>query len=191
MADADLFQNVVEIEEMQLITKSPNSGFMIDSNWKNAEKISLHCTVLPQRNYPSLNPNDAKFWLKFPNLREMTLDLGEQNFLYSNFTSLIFHSHILECLSITFSHRNCVSRFDETDFSKRLTSAKLLRLKLLSLSCSKIQEEPIPFQSLILLVSKCPNLLQLYYNYKTKQQWQPILSKGFSLSKNAYYFMSR
>ena len=169
------------MDSLKLISGSFNPGWMIESDWRNLEKLSMNVTFLPDPDYDHLgiDPQASKWCISFPMLKEATLNVGEHHFLYSSFMAIILGSKNLENLNITFTEHNSISRFNEFDFENRLKSVKNFKLKMLSLTCNVLQQ-PMPFKSLLQLVEKCPNLMQINYDLK-KEQMRFFRDKGFTI----------
>ena len=158
-----LFKQVVEMDNLKLISGSWNPSWMIDSDWKNLEKIILDVSFLQDSHhsgsdYLHIDPKASKWHISFPNLKEAMLNVGKHNFLYSSFKAIILGSKQLENLNIYFEGQNSIRQFDETDFDNQLKTVKNLNLKTLSLTCTT-RGQPIPCKSLLSLVKKSLLLL--------------------------------
>jgi hypothetical protein len=176
-----LFKQVVEMDSLKLISGSFNPGWMIESDWRNLEKLSMNVTFLPDPDYDHLgiDPQSSKWSIPFPMLKEATLNVGEHHFLYSSFVAIILGSKHLENLNITFKDQNSISRFNEFDFENRLQTVKNFKLKMLSLTCN-VWQQPMPFKSLLQFVDKCPNLMQINFDLKPEQM-RFFIDKGFTI----------
>ena len=182
-----LFKQVAEMDKLKLISGSWNPSWMIDSDWKNLEKLTLDVSFLKDSDhsvydYLHIDPQASKWRISFPNLKEATLNVGKHNFLYSSFKAIILGSKQLENLNIYFEGQNSIRQFDEIDFDNQLKTVKNLNLKTLSLTC-RTRQQPMPCKSLLSLVKKCPNLKQINFDLMP-DQLQPFQELGFTIQSH-------
>ena len=161
------------MDNLKLISGSWNPCWMIDSDWKNLEKLTLDVSFLKDsdhsgNDYLHIDPTASKWHISFPNLKEATLNVGKHNFLYSSFKAIILGSKQLENLNIYFEGQNSIRQFDEIDFDNQLKTVKNLNLKTLSLICTT-RQQPIPYKSLLSLVKKSPNLQEINFDLMPDQ----------------------
>ena len=182
-----LFKQVVEMDNLKLISGSHKLGWMIDTDWRNLEKINMTVSFYNE-DYENFidDPLGPEWRISFPNLKEAILNVGGHNFLYSNFMAIILGSKGLENLNICFKGHNSISRFDEIDFENQLQNVEYLNLKILSLTCTNSTSslQPMPYNSLLSLVKKSPKLRQITYDLMTEQR-QFFQELGFTIVQPA------
>ena len=185
-----LFKQVAEMDNLKLISGSWNPGWMIDSDWKNLEKLTLDVSFLEDSDnsgydYLHIDPQASKWRISFPNLKEATLNVGKHHFLYSSFIAIILGSKQLENLNIYFEGQNSIRQFDEIDFDNQLKTVKNLNLKTLSITCTT-RQQPMPCKSLLSLVKKCPNLKQIIFDL-IPDELQLFQELGFTIQNHRKY----
>ena len=169
-----LFKQVVDIDNLKLVSYSWNSSWMIDCDWRNLEKLTMDVSFLKDSGALGFDltgfilPQASKWHISFPNLKEATLNIGKHNFLYSSFLAIILGSKQLEHLNIYFESQNSIRQFDEIDFDNQLETVKNLNLKNLSLTCTT-RQQPIPYKSLLSLAKKSPNLKEINFDLSPDQ----------------------
>ena len=179
----NLCKQVIEIDNLTFLPSfiNPDHSWMIKSNWENLAKLSMKVGSQSIMNPPiNLNAQDLKWSISFPMLKEATLDIGSQLFLYSSFKAILLNSKNLENLNINFSNNNGIRRFDEFDFENQLKTERGFKLKMLSLTCTgATRYQPMPFKSFVELVKKCPYLMQINFDLKP-EQLQNLSDVGFT-----------
>ena len=182
-----LFKQVVDMDNLKLISGSWNPSWIIDSDWKNLEKLTMDVSFLKDSGYDYLHidPQASKWHISFPNLKEATLNVGKHHFLYSSFMAIILGSKRLENLHIYFKGQNSIRQFDEIDFDNQLKTVKNLNLKTLSLTCTN-RRQPMPCNSLLSLVKTSPNLQQITFDLMP-DQLQVFQELGFTIQNHRMY----